>query len=265
MHLLLKPCYMLEYTVGVSTGRRNPLIPPRWLHHIGLGDYSAIGDEFFAYFCKLCALRPDERVLDIGCGTGRMALPLTAYLRDGTYDGLDIVAESVGWCERVYTPRHPNFRFHFADMRNDLYNPRGKYRARDYRFPFEAASFDFVFLTSVFTHMVAGDMENYLSEIGRVLRPGGRTLISYFLLNPDSERLIREGRSAHTFRGEKDGYRTDRPDRPEVAVAYAESRVRDLYTRHGFEIREPVHYGTWCGRADGMSWQDIMIASKTRA
>ena len=243
LHFLLKPYYVLEYSIGVSTGRRNPLLPPRWLHDVGLGDYSAIGNEFVAYFCRLCELRPDERVLDVGCGTGRMALPLTKYLQGGTYDGLDIVAESVRWCQRVYTPQYPNFRFRVADVRNDLYNPRGRYRARDYRFPFEPSSFDFVFLSSTFTHMLARDMENYLSEIARVLRPGGRTLITYFLLNPDSEGLIREGRSAHTFRSEEDGCRSDNPDRPENAVAYTESRIRDLYKWYGFEIREPVQYG----------------------
>ena len=36
-------------------------------------------------------LKPEHRVLDIGCGVGRVALPLTRYLTSGTYDGFDIV------------------------------------------------------------------------------------------------------------------------------------------------------------------------------
>ena len=37
-------------------------------------------------------LSPDHRVLDIGCGTGRMAIPLTSFLsKKGSYEGFDIV------------------------------------------------------------------------------------------------------------------------------------------------------------------------------
>ena len=41
---------------------------------------------------------------------------------------------------------------------------------------------DVAFLTSVFTHMLPEDVEHYLDELARVLKPGGRTLITWFLL-----------------------------------------------------------------------------------
>ena len=61
-------------------------------------------------------------------------------------------------------------------------------RQRLTAFPCADNSFDLVFLTSVFTHMFAGDVENYLSEISRVLKPGGKCLITWFLLDEVSRK-----------------------------------------------------------------------------
>ena len=54
--------------------------PPAELTFCGDGDYRAIGAEFLGHFVRLADLRPHERVLDIGCGIGRMAVPLTQFL-----------------------------------------------------------------------------------------------------------------------------------------------------------------------------------------
>jgi ubiquinone/menaquinone biosynthesis C-methylase UbiE len=250
------------YNTGLLMGRRDPLLPPGWLHSVGGGDYNQIGDEFFQYFITIAGLKPSERVLDVGCGTGRMARPLTKYLKGGSYDGIDIVAPSIEWCQKMFTPRHPNFHFHFTDIYNKTYNPIGSYRASEYRFPFENSSFDFVFLNSVFTHMLPQDMENYLAEIARVLKQGGRCFITYFLLTPDSLKLIEEKASGLLFKYELHGCRVEKANVPEEAVAYEESKIRDLYEAHELKISEPISYGSWCGRNNGLSFQDIVVASK---
>ena len=61
------------------------------------------------------------------------------------------------------------------------------------------------------------------------------------------------------------GYRTTHVDHPEAAIAYPEAFVRDLYKECGLELREPLRYGTWCGRTNAMSGQDVVIAVKPRA
>ena len=252
----------LNYHVTVRTGRRDALLPPRWLHSVGSGDYVQIGEEFFRYFLSLGALKPYERVLDIGCGTGRMARPLTKYLEGGSYDGIDIVAPSIRWCQKTYTPRFATFKFHFTDIFNKNYNPNGKHQASEYRFPFEPSSFDFVFLTSVFTHMLPPDLDNYLSEVARVLKPGGRCLITYFLLTPESLKLIEEKASSLAFSYELEGCRVENKDIPEAVVAYDETRIRALYEKHALNITEPIRYGSWCGRTNGLSYQDILLATR---
>jgi ubiquinone/menaquinone biosynthesis C-methylase UbiE len=255
---------LLAFNAGVHTGKRDPLLPPNWLHAVGDGDYEQIGEEFFRYFVDIAGLKPHERVLDVGCGTGRMARPLTEYLKGGSYDGIDIVAPAVKWCQKTFTPRYPHFHFHFADIHNTAYNPTGSHQASEYHFPFEHASFDFVFLTSVFTHLLPQHMENYLAEVARVLKQGGRCLVTYFLLTPDSLKLIEEKATNLTFRDTLQGCRVQKKSVPEAAVAYDESRMRELYEKHELHISEPISYGLWCGRKNGLSYQDIVVASKHR-
>jgi ubiquinone/menaquinone biosynthesis C-methylase UbiE len=269
----LKRLYQyLEYETGRRTGRRDPLLPPKWLHSVASTDVSAppnyknyeeVGDEFFQYFVNFGGLQPNQRVLDVGSGTGRMALPLTKYLKSGSYEGIDIVASSVRWCQKTYTPQHPNFRFHFSDIYNKLYNPNGKRGASEYNFPFETSSFDFVFLTSVFTHMLPLDLYNYLSEVVRVLKSDGRCLITYFLLNPESLKLIDARVSSMDFKYELPGCRVESADVPEAVIAYDESTIRSLYQKYDLNLLEPIYFGKWCGRKNGLSWQDMIVARKS--
>ncbi|MDP8919032.1 MAG: class I SAM-dependent methyltransferase, partial [Pseudomonadota bacterium] len=62
---------------------------------VGDGDYRAIGVEYLGHYVRLGELKPSDRVLDIGCGIGRMAVPLTQYLDPETafYEGIDPVNE----------------------------------------------------------------------------------------------------------------------------------------------------------------------------
>jgi SAM-dependent methyltransferase len=192
-----------------------------------------------------------------------MAIPLTKYLdRGGSYEGFDIVPDGIRWCKEKISPRFPNFHFQLVDLHNKGYNPRGKYSASDFRSPYESDSFDFVFLTSVFTHMLPKDLENYLGEIARILKRGGRCLSTFFLLNRGSSELINAGKSTLPFKYECGDYRTIDLDTPESAVCYEELFILSLYERNGLTIKHPIRYGSWCKRSKPLSYQDIVIASK---
>ena len=244
-------------------GDRNRLVPPAALRFVGSGDFEAIGDQFVEHFRVLGGLQPGHRVLDVGCGIGRMAIPLTRYLSPtGSYEGFDIVAHGIAWCSRKITPRFPNFRFRLVPVRNDDYNPGGTRAAHTFAFPYADASFDFVFLTSVFTHMMPGDIDNYMREIGRVLAPGGTSFVTWFLLNDESRALIAGGRSSMHFRVPVDGGLAVNADNPEQAIAFDEERVRAWHEANGVVIEPALHYGSWCGRETFVSYQDIVVARK---
>ena len=258
-----KSFHFIPDTLGLLMGKRAPLTPPQWMNSSGDGDFKEIGNEFLHYFIKLGSLKPNEKVLEVGCGIGRMAVPLMDYLKEGgSYDGFDIIPHGIRWCRKQITSRASNFHFQLADIYNYGYNPLGKYKAAEYVFPYENETFDFVFLTSVFTHMMPQDMEHYFSEIRRVLKPWGRCFITFFLLNKESLACINAGSSALDFKYKNDGYRINDRYIPEEAVAYNEEYILGLYPKNKMKITPLVRYGSWCGRKNFLSYQDIILAVK---
>lgn len=244
-------------------------VPPLHLMHdgpIGYQEFKDNGEEFMRYYVEIAGLKPDERMLDVASGIGRKTLPLVGYLNErGSYDGIDIVKSGVDWCREKYTAQYPNFRFQHIDVYNKHYNPEGSCQASHYGFPFPDEQFDFVVLNSVFTHMLAEEVENYLSEIARVLKPGGRSLITFFLLNAESLELIESGRSTVDLREKFGPARAVSRETPELAVGYDINFVTSLYEKNGLEVNQPIHFGSWCGRSDYLSYQDLVMAIKPPA
>ena len=263
LKLRLKRIYYFSIYVIANLKDKDSMIPPKSMIFVGLGDFEKIGLEYKNHFIELAHLQPNHRVLDVGCGIGRMAIPLTNYLsKEGEYWGFDINKMGIQWCKRRISPRFSNFHFQHIDIYNKVYNPYGKVRAQDFQFPFDHEFFDFVFLTSVFTHMLPSDMENYLSEISRVLKTGGRCLITFFILNEESENLLRLGHSTLDFRYDMNGCLTINEKDPEAAVAYNEDFVLSLFKKYGLKITQPIHYGSWCKRDSFLTYQDMIIATK---
>jgi len=255
--------FVLDHWEVVS-GKRDSLTPPARLQDlVGFHSFREIGQEFVNYFVHLGGLQAWHHVLDIGSGCGRMAAPLTRVIdKCGSYDGVEIFRPAVQWCDRHIHRRFNNFRFHHADVWNSAYNPKGKVLARNYTFPFPNALHDFVFLTSVFTHMLPPDMERYLAEISRVLKPGARGLLTFFLLNDESLALVRNGLGhVPLVKYDEQIFVVDRQIL-EKGVGYPESRVRTSLAEHGLSILEPIHYGKWCGRDRHLSFQDIIVIRK---
>lgn len=221
--------------------------------------FKAIGRVMVSWFRDYCNLRPDENVLDVGCGIGRVAIYLTQYLTEGSYDGFDIVPHGIEWCQKKVTPRYPNFRFVLADVYNKYYHPLGSQKASEYRFPYEDNSFDFVYLTSVFTHMLPKDMEHYITEISRVLKSGGRCFCTAYIICAEGRAQLEAGNSKIAFQAFPEGYWSNNPSNPEAAIAYPEKYLTQCFTQNGLETIRIVS-GVWWKND---SAQDILIARKT--
>jgi SAM-dependent methyltransferase len=239
----------------VARRHRDPLIPPRRLAgYVGDSDFATTGEEFLGHFRELGGLRTQDRVLEIGCGIGRMARVLVPELRPpGSYDGFDVVDSGIAWCQDHYRDTPAPFRFVHADLRNSTYNPGGTLDPGSYRFPYEDRAFDLVIATSLFTHLLPAAAAHYLAEAARVLAPGGRLFCTWLLFSAQ--------RPAPAAFAELDG--TSRvADRamPESAVAYDERWVTRCLDAHRLSLDVLAH-GTWSG-LEGGSFQDVVVAHR---
>jgi 2-polyprenyl-3-methyl-5-hydroxy-6-metoxy-1,4-benzoquinol methylase len=106
-------------------------------------------------------LKQTDYLIDVGCGSGRLAKPLAEYLT-GRYLGIDVVPELVQYARRL-VPR--------ADWRFEI--------AEGLKIPERDEQGDMVCFFSVLTHLLHEESFVYLREARRVLRPRGKIVLSF--------------------------------------------------------------------------------------
>ena len=238
---------------------------PSGILFIGDGNFKEVGEEFLNYFQNLCNIKSSDNILDIGCGSGRMAVPLTKFLdSSGVYEGFDIFSSGISWCQKNISSKYTNFHFTFADIYNKEYNPNGKIKSSKFQFPYENNYFNFIFATSVFTHMLPEDIDNYFSEIQRVLKNNGKCFFTFLLLNSSPLESVYEKKNKITFEKNEENFSVMYKDVPEHTIAYKENFIRSIYENHGMIIMEPIKFGSWSGRDEFLSFQDIIISIKSK-
>jgi SAM-dependent methyltransferase len=251
-------------------GRADAMTPPCrmrvrvgcFMSYVRLSRYRAVAAEFLPYLRDLGGLHAGTRMLDVGCGCGQIAGPLTQVLGvDGSYDGVDPDRQAIDWCVRHISEVRPNFRFTHVDVENAHYHPAGRIRAAEFRFPYADGAFDVILLKSVFTHLQKPALENYLAEIHRMLAPAGRVIASFLLLNDESEGFVARGASSVVFPFAGDGCRFVDARTPEYLIAHDERSVRRSAAAHRLAI-ESIAYGSWSGRPSFLSYQDLIMLSR---
>jgi len=234
--------------------------PPPENVFVGDGDYRAIGAEYLGHFVRIGGLNPTDSVLDIGCGIGRMAVPLTQYLdsEKAFYEGIDPVNAGIEWCVQNITASYPNFRFCRVDVAHELYNPGGAIAGHEIVLPFSDAKFDFVTMVSVATHLPEGEIAAYAREVMRLLKPGGRLFLTAFVVaagDPD-----RQNARPRFTRGTKPGTWYGDPLAPLGAIGFDAGIIEDVLKKAGLRIRR-LSLGHWRG-IESSHYQDVIIAVK---
>jgi SAM-dependent methyltransferase len=141
------------------------------------------------------SLTADTRLLDIGCGAGRLPIGLLSEVGAlSHYTGIDVSAEQIRWCRRYIERDYPGMNFVLLDAQNERYRPHGKKVDAEFGLPLADESFDVIYLYSVFSHMRRAEVEAYLREFARLLARSGGVFLTAFLEEgvPD-ERINPEG------------------------------------------------------------------------
>jgi SAM-dependent methyltransferase len=239
-----------------------PPDPPAHLREgTGLGDFWKTGFDTVNLIEQFAGLKSDDRILDIGCGLGRVAWPLVQRLGDGgSYDGFDTLPAYIEWCRTGLGLDPARVRFHQTSVYSSFYNPEAATRAAELRFPFEDEQFTLAIANSLFTHLTAPDTVNYLREAARCLKHGGRLYATFFVLDDQSRSAIGTGDTYPSFRHEIEHGLTSDPEKPEAAIALEIDWLHQQYLDAGYKIDAYVK-GTW-RRSWGPTLQDIVVASK---
>jgi SAM-dependent methyltransferase len=209
-----------------------------------------------------------------------MAEPLSHYLSSsGTYHGFDISSETMNFCRSLIS--HPGFSFTSINLHHPIYNPSGKIKPEKFSFPFKDDTFDVAIAASIFSHLGLAAAKRYLAELRRVLRPGGRAIISFFAV-PEQEKQTQggitnilgagDGEYAYRFLKVENGYyihcdKTGTPKSHYVNSPEGDPVAFDADALIGLakEVElDCLHFleGAWKFTEYVHGWQDIVVLQK---
>jgi SAM-dependent methyltransferase/uncharacterized membrane protein YbhN (UPF0104 family) len=241
-----------------------PRVPPPQLRFMGESDeeFIEIGEALVDSLERGAALREDSRVLDVGCGYGRLAHALLRRGFGGRYLGLDVLEPHIEWCAANLGDNR--FDFRRVDVTNERYNPGGRLSPDDLDLGGEA--FDVVALFSVFTHMWPEDVTASLRLIASALAPGGRAVATFFLLDDEWRRLEAFGSPEFRLPLERAPFcRYESEEEPLHRVGYELDWVLSAGREAGLAAIGPPAFGSWSGRPNAVGYQDMVSFARASA
>jgi len=234
-----------------------------WAHVIGI---------FQTVMYQTLAKKIGNKILDIGCGTGLLGISSEPFTADGgEYTGIDVMTDDINFCKSHYTLSNYNF-VHF-DVANPTYASDQSPILKPW--PTADGSQDLVTALSVWTHMSEKDGLFYLKEIHRVLKPGGKAIVTIFLLDDDYKaslpiRKNENGRFHNTNQkewvfdisayGSENWFTTAFAQNPEDVIGITPKGLDLLLETSGLKLTQ-YYPGNW-KEAPGVFFQDILVLEK---
>jgi ubiquinone/menaquinone biosynthesis C-methylase UbiE len=248
--VLFFPLDIITYSKRKKAG-----IPPAGKMFIGSGNFVLTGNRFAQRLKQYANLQADSKVLDIGCGIGRLARPLTQIVAPpGEYKGFDVVKSGIDWCTQNISNKYPHFHFLYTPLSNDLYNSGGQ-NAGEFVFPYKDNTFTIAAAISVYTHLLPHETNRYLAETARVLQPGGIAFFTFFI--HDGQQPLP---ASFNFPIQYHGYSLMSEKVTRANVLYQHSYLIEMIEQNGLTIKEWVK-GRW-NTPTGIDLQDTLVLVK---
>ena len=212
---------------------------PEGSHWAAYADqYEAVLNAYDPSFLGAAAIGADDRVLDVGCGTGQTTRAAAVLATAGAVLGVDLSSAMLRVArERTEAAGLTNVRYQQADAQIH---------------PFPTASFDVALSRT--SAMFFGDVAAGLANLSRALRPGGRLVL---LTWQSSEVNSWLPTLAATLTGRR-GFGPPPTDHPGPFALSDESRLLGLLAGAGFDpvavegLRRPVCFGPDATSAAGL-------------
>ena len=173
-----------------------------------------------------------SRLVDVGCGLGRLATGMLVEFGDVEYLGIDPNRKFLDWCRKHIEHYHPTFRFVHYDVMNELYNPRGNVDGESIRLPVLSESADIVYLWGVFTNMGPEHVRIYVAELARITRKGGKIFLTAFVEDDVPEVSFNPA-----------SYVPYDCSCPLTVVRYNKQYLFSLFTQHGLAVEDFRRHG----------------------
>jgi cyclopropane-fatty-acyl-phospholipid synthase len=125
--------------------------------HTGTEDLDTAQEQKMAHICRKLRLQPGERLLDIGCGWGGLALYAAQHY------GVNVLGITLSENQVAYA--------HDEIARREL-NDQVTISLRDYRDP-DLGAFDKIVSVGMFEHVGSDKLPEYFAQAYRLLKPGG--------------------------------------------------------------------------------------------
>lgn len=211
------------------------------------------------------------KMLDVGCGAGRLYLAAKPYLtQSDSYTGIDIDNSFLDRCRKLY--RDPGVNFIHTPSSNGYYSKETEGGPRSW--PFKNESYNLVTALSVWTHLNEEDWLFYLNEVSRILQPGGRAIISFFILDEDYKPESKRNKMSQFYPQSEDkwvfsesAYGSEHwkcpswVDVPEVAIGVDKAQFDAAVEQAGLKVKE-YRSGQWKDHP-GFFFQDIIVFEKS--
>lgn len=261
----------LEYVKRTKNLRLLPLEPYRRGGKYSFAEWSHVVGIFQTIMYMHLEQKENNRVLDIGCGTGILGIAAEPFLgENGHYVGIDVLKEDIEFCRNQYP--QDKYTFQHLDVHNTVYTPEQASQNQPWDQPDN--SFDLVTALSVWTHMNEETAFFYFKEVSRVLKPGGKALITFFYLDEHYHNSL-----SRRQEGEKGRYHQTPQTRwvfknqaygseyfycvgkiPENAIGITADGMTKLQEAAGLK-RLAYYPGNW-KEMPGAYFQDVMVFQK---